>query len=301
MSEVLVLRSCSSSMTSRDGFIWPSSGPVEAPDWDGGRPVCGGKLHGFLWGEGDGRLANWNPDARWLVVAVPADEIINLGGKVGFRRGEVVFCGDRLAATDYLIAHGASGKAVIGATVSSGYRGTSTSGDYGISTSGDRGISTSGDYGTSTSGYSGTSTSGDNGTSTSGKHGTSTSGYRGTSTSGYHGTSTSLSYGTSTSGDSGTSNSSNNGTSNSGDDGTSTSGDFGTSTSGDRGTSTSGICGTSISGIGGEIRIRWHDGTRYRTAVGYVGEGGIEPHTAYVVRGNGVLTKQEPFVQSRWL
>ena len=234
--KALILRSCSSSLTSHGGFQWPSSGPVEAPDWDGGRPVCGGKLHGFPWGEGDGRLADWNPDDRWLVVAVPADEIIDLVGKVGFRRGEVVFCGDRKEATDYLIAHGASGKAVIGATVSSG------------------------DYGTSNSGYHGTSTSGDHGTSTSGGYGTSTSGFCGTSTSGKHGTSTS--------------------------------GDIGTSTSGDYGTSTSGICGTSISGIGGEIRIRWHDGTRYRTAVGYVGEGGIEPHTAYVVTGKGVLTKQ---------
>ena len=240
--KALVLRSCSSSLTSRNGFQWPSSGPVEAPDWDGGQKVCGGKLHGFLWGEGDGRMANWSSNARWLVVAVPASEIIDLGGKVGYRRGEVVFCGDRLAATDYLIAHGASGKAVIGATVSSGDRGTSTSGDHGISTSGYRGTSTSGDRGISTSGDYGTSTSGDYGTSTSGLHGTSTSGLHGTST------------------------------------------------SGNRGISTSGDYGTAISGSGGEIRIQWYDGTRYRTAVGYVGEGGIEPHTAYVVTG-GQLAK----------
>jgi len=41
---------------------------------------------------------------------------------------------------------------------------------------------------------------------------------------------------------------------------------------------------------GGEIRIRWWDGVRYRLAVGYVGEGGIEPDTKYRVEA-GMLVK----------
>ena len=50
--------------------------------------------------------------------------------------------------------------------------------------------------------------------------------------------------------------------------------------------------GTATAGYRGEIRIRYHDGTRYRLAVGYVGEDGIEADTPYVVSG-GKLVKRE--------
>ena len=43
---------------------------------------CGNGLHGLLWGEGDGTLLNWAPDARWLVVEVDASTIVALSGKV---------------------------------------------------------------------------------------------------------------------------------------------------------------------------------------------------------------------------
>ena len=175
---VLVLRTCAADMTSHGGFRWPEKGKVEAPDWDP-VPECGNGLHGFLWGEGDGSLASFDASARWLVVSVEADAVVELEGKVKFPRGTVLHCGDRLTATTYLAEHGGRGRAIVGGT------------------------STSGDGGTSTSGYGGTSTSGDGGTSTSGER--------------------------------------------------------------------------------GEIRIRWWDGhaNRYRTEVGYVGEGGIEPNVPY--------------------
>jgi hypothetical protein len=134
-------------------------------------------------------------------------------------------------------------------------------------------------------------TSGDYGTSTSGDYGTSTSGNHGTSTSGYHGTSTSGNYGTSTSGNEGTSTSGDYGWSTSGDYGTSTSGYYGTSTSGDYGRSTSGYRGTSTSGDYGTLAIRWWDGSRYRLAVGYVGEDGIEPNVAYKLDDAGRFVK----------
>ena len=105
----------------------------------------------------------------------------------------------------------------------------------------------------------------------SGNWGSSTSGYKGSSTSGYKGTSTS--------GDWGTSNSGSGGTSNSGNHGTSTSGNWGTSTSGRGGTSTAGDRGTLI--------ITWYDGSRYRRAVGYVGEDGLKPDTPYRVNERG--------------
>jgi hypothetical protein len=144
---VLILRTCKRNsdgqLTAHGGFVWPESGPVEAPDWSP-EPECGGGLHGLLWGEGDGGLLRWSDDAAWLVVAVEAGSTVDLGGKVKFPRGEVVFCGDRKAATDFVLAHGAAGKAVVGAAV--------TAGDYGTATAGGRGTATAGDYGTATAG-----------------------------------------------------------------------------------------------------------------------------------------------------
>ena len=139
MSTTLVLRTCKADMTSNMGwFAWPTSGPVECSDWLP-TPECGNGLHGFLWGEGNGSLADWSKDAKWLVVEVEADQVVDLGGKAKFPRGAVVFCGDRKAATDYIIAHGAAGRAVIGATVAACDYGTATAGDYGTATAGNCG------------------------------------------------------------------------------------------------------------------------------------------------------------------
>jgi hypothetical protein len=65
--------------------------------------------------------------------------------------------------------------------------------------------------------------------------------------------------------------------------GTGTAGDSGTATAGDSGTATAGDSGTATAGKLGEIRIRYWDAKaeRYRTKVGYIGEGGLEPDAAY--------------------
>ncbi len=255
----LVLRACNADMGSRNGFVWPTSGLVECPDW---KPTkeCGNGLHGWLHGHGGGGVSDyWSDDSKWLVVKVKNKHIIDLRDKVKFKKGNVVFCGDRKSATDYLIANDAiaSTNPVIGAFITTGAYGTSTSG-YG---------------GTATSGFKGTSTSGHNGTSTGGHYGTSTSGTYGTSISGVRGKSTSGDYGTSTSGDYGTSTS--------GVHATSTSGDHGTSTSGYNGTSTSGRYGTSTSGHNGTIIIKYYKNGRYYSKVGHIGEDGLEPNVAY--------------------
>ena len=151
---VLVLKSVNADLTSYNGFKWKENGIVKCKDFKD-TEKCGNGLHGFLWGEGNGSLANWNKDAKWLVLKVDKDSIIDLDGKVKFPSCNVVFCGNRKDATDYIILNGAKGS-VIASFVISGYYGTSISGYYGTSISGD--------YGTSTSGYSGTSTSGDCGT-----------------------------------------------------------------------------------------------------------------------------------------
>jgi hypothetical protein len=92
--KVLVLRTCNADMTARDGFKWPMSGPVEAPDWNG-KPECGGGLHGLLWGDGDWSLLNLSPDAKWLVVEVDEADMVKIDDtKVKFSRGVVVSVGN---------------------------------------------------------------------------------------------------------------------------------------------------------------------------------------------------------------
>ncbi len=99
MSISYVLRTCNADFTSRwdCDFRWPASGEVVCPDFEA-TEECGSGLHGFLDGCGDGNSAKWESDAQWLLVAVPSDTIIDLGGEVKFPSGEVIFSSqDRLA------------------------------------------------------------------------------------------------------------------------------------------------------------------------------------------------------------
>lgn len=137
MEKRLILRTVDKDRKSYGGFVWPESGYVEATDW---QPTesCGNGLHGFLWGEGDGSLADWSESAKWIVAEI-IGEHIDLGGKVKFRAATVLFCGERIAATDFLAKSGAAGKAIIGGTATAGDRGTATAGDVGTATAGDGG------------------------------------------------------------------------------------------------------------------------------------------------------------------
>jgi len=189
MTNVLVLRSCNELRQGYGGFQWPESGPVSAPDWNP-EPVCGGGLHGFLWGEGDSSLADFSDTSQWLVVSVPESSIVHLSGKVKFPSGVVVFCGDPITAGKYVVENGGMGKRVICGTATAGDRGTATAGDRGTATAGYRGTATAGYRGTATAGDSGTATAGDSGTATAGAGGTATAGYSGTATAGAGGTAT---------------------------------------------------------------------------------------------------------------
>ena len=157
---VLVLRTCAADMSSRNGFIWPESGPVECPDWSP-EPVCGHGLHGALWGEGNAQLLSWDKDARWLVVRVLAPDIVDLDGKVKFPRGWVEHCGTRESATQYLSDHGGRGRAIIGLTATGGHDSTLTGGDDSTLTGGDGSTLTGGNRSTLTGGYRSTLTGGD--------------------------------------------------------------------------------------------------------------------------------------------
>jgi len=269
-------------MTSRDGFVWPESGPVEAPDWE---PTykCGHGLHGLLEGVGDSNCINWNADAKWLVVEVDESDLLygkdELKDKCKFRRGNVVFCGDRFSATSYLSSHGCTGP-IVGGTATAGGYGMAIAGDYGMATVGYRGTAAAGRNGQATAGRNGQATAGRNGQATAGDNGTATAGDNGTATAGYRGTATAGDYGTATAGYRGMATAGDNGTATAGDNGTATAGDYGTATAGDRGTATA--------GEGGVIVIAWYDGYRWRLAVGYVGEG-IEANVAYRCDNEGNL------------
>lgn len=144
MATTYVLRTCNSDMTAYGGFVWPLSGPVECPDWDA-TPECGNGLHGLLMGAGDAGLLSWRPDAKWLVVAIDAASVVDLGGKVKAPRGEVVFCGDREGALRHLEGCGAEYAALPGAALTGGY-GAALTGGYGVAlTGGDFATLTGGD------------------------------------------------------------------------------------------------------------------------------------------------------------
>ena len=189
MSTVLIMRSCGPDLRSYKEFQWPEAGPVAAPDWEA-TENCGNGLHGFLWGEGDYNLANKAPDAKWLVVETDGANVIDLGGKVKFPSGTVVFCGEAKSAAAYIQANGGAGKKVIHGTATAGYAGTATAGYAGTATAGDAGTATAGDAGTATAGAYGTATAGARGTATAGARGTATAGYAGTATAGEAGTAT---------------------------------------------------------------------------------------------------------------
>jgi hypothetical protein len=304
----LVLRTCAADMTSYSGFQWPAAGSVEAPDWNPS-PVCGGGLHGLLWGEGDGALLNWRPDAVWLVVEVEVADIVALGTKVKFPRGTVVYAGGRAGAIDYLTARAPRGVAIVGAavttgdhgTATAGYRGTATAGGYGTATAGYRGTATVGDCGTAIVGDGGTATAGYHGHATAEVGGHATAGEGGTAAAGEGGTATAGVYGTATAGDYGTATAGDYGTATAGTGGTATAGYRGTAMVGPGGTATAGICGTAAAGEGGTaaageggiLSLRWWDGTRYRVTTLYVGEDGIQAGQPYRVDARGRAVRVE--------
>ena len=246
---MLLLRTIATNGLSSHGFVWPLEvGAVTRcpdPDPDPKRD-CGGGLHGLPWGEGDGSLLDWSTDYKWLVFEANDAEVVLSPGK-GRAYGQVTirFVGDRKAATDFLLANGAAGKAVVGVFCTAGDRGTATAGYEGTATAGYRG--------TATAGYRGTATAGDGGIATVGDRGTATAGYRGTATVG--------------------------------DRGIATVGDRGIATAGYEGTATAGYEGTATAGEGGIIQIRHWVGKRFRIVTGYVGEAAIKANVKYRLVG----------------
>lgn len=89
--EVLFVKCVEADLSSHNGFKWPVSGEVEAPDWDAA-PQCGNGLHGWPWGIGVGIGKEPSPHA--LVFAAPPDSVVEIEpGKCKVPRARVVYVG----------------------------------------------------------------------------------------------------------------------------------------------------------------------------------------------------------------
>ncbi len=183
IGKVLILRTCNSDLASHGGFQWPKSGHVKCPDWSP-KAECGNGLHGLLWGQGDGCLLNWDGDARWLVVEVSGKSVVDLGGKVKFPSGKVVYCGDRHGATSLVYDHSPAGTVVVGLIKDCGYGSTLTGGNRSTLTGGNGSVLTGGNGSVLTGGDWSTLTGGNGSTLTGGYRSVMTGGYRSVMTGG---------------------------------------------------------------------------------------------------------------------
>ena len=200
MNKSIVLRVCRSDMTSYNGFIWPETGYVEAPDWDA-KEECRNGLFGWFEAQGYANSSSYlnEPDAKYLVLEVETDSIIHihLQGKCKFPRAKVCFVGNREEALAYIEEHCphlqhspllfASRKANDCEIATAGDYGTAVAGKGGTAVSGFHGTSIAGKGGIAKSGFHGTSIAGDYGIAMVDEYGTAISGFRGTSIAGAYG------------------------------------------------------------------------------------------------------------------
>ena len=250
MTKVLVLRNCKSDMTSHNGFKWPETGHVEAPDWDP-KPECGNGLHGLLWGEGVGSLLYKGEGTKWLVLEVDEEGIINLDGKVKFKECDIKFCGSQFDATKYLYDNGGYGRAIVGITLTCGDNSTVIGGDYSKVTGGHHSRVIGGHYSTVVGGEISTVTGGHGSTITGADYSTITGGNYSTVT-GLYGS-------------------------------TVVGGYYSKVTGGDCSTVVGGNYSKVTGGNGSIISISYYDCSRARIKLGYVGEDGIEAGVEYTL------------------
>ena len=253
INRVLIMRTCDKNLRSRGGFQWPASGRVESPDWKSTK-TCGSGLHGFLRGEGQGNLADWRKDAKWIAAWVDADRVIELDGKVKFPWAEVAKVGTLAQVIEFMRENGCDGP-VIGATVRAGVKKMAVAGDYGTAIAGD--------FGSALASDDGKAFAGEYGYAHSGKRGKSFVKYGGSARAGYCGTAVA------------------------GDYGTARAGQCGTARAGDYGAAEVGDSGAASAGHGGVLKISYDDRKRLRVAVLYVGENGIKPNVLYRVGNDG--------------
>jgi hypothetical protein len=327
----LILRTCDKDRRGHGGFQWPGVGEVaEAPDYSRAK-VCGQGLHGLLWGEGNAALLNWREDAIWLIAEVATSEIIDLDGKVKFRRALVLHEGDSVSATEYLKARLPRAVALPGSTNTGGDSSKNTGGDSSKNTGGNSSKNTGGDSSKNTGGDSSTNTGGNSSKNTGGNSSKNTGGDSSKNTGGDYSTNTGGDSSTNTGGYSSKNTGGNSSKNTGGDSSKNTGGDYSTNTGGysskntggnsskntggDYSTNTGGYSskntgGNSSKNTGGNksvcsggdkaiLVISWWDDVakRERLSVGYVGENGIKEKTEYRLDDNGAFVEVNPSAQ----
>jgi hypothetical protein len=118
------------------GFQWPKSGPVAPESWSP-EPTCdSGGLFGWPWGLGrDGKQPNYS--GVWIVFEADPSDVIDLGGKVKARCGDVIYYGDwwtaaymvepgRIAWIEHAARGAASATGESGAASATGERGAAS-------------------------------------------------------------------------------------------------------------------------------------------------------------------------------
>jgi len=184
---MLGLRTCDENMKSHNGFTWPKSGWVKADDWDPS-PYKAGGLHFLPWGEGNGNLLDWEENAKWIVIEVDENLVVNIDNqKAKAEEVKVVYCGNQEDATQY-IKNVSPSRAVAGARMVVGDRSTATTGYRGIAVAGDKGIATAGHSGVAVAGYDGAAFAGNRGIASAGEKGIATVGHSGIAIAGDRGT-----------------------------------------------------------------------------------------------------------------
>jgi hypothetical protein len=258
MTVTYMLRTCRKDMRAYNGFVWPESGPVSAPDWNP-EPVCGGGLHGLLMGIGNISHLSWDSNAKWFVVEVDSGSVVDLDGKVKVPSGNVVYCGDRDGAVSFLVQNGGDVTKIPfthqrcgdRSTLTGGYDSTLTGGNGSTLTGGNYSTLTGGNYSTLTGGNGSTLTGGNGSTLTGGDCSTLTGGNYSTLTGGKRSTLTG------------------------GNDSTLTGGDCSTLTGGDWSALTGGNDSTLIAKYWDKKQ------SRYRFVIGEVRDGGLRAGIAY--------------------
>ena len=257
---VKLLKEIPPTLIAYGGFQWPRSGHVECPDW---KPTaeCGHGLHALRWvpdeSPNHGAVYAGNLDNLWMVIEVDdsPDNLIQLDGKVKFHKGNVIYVGSFIEATNLVRTSptlcGFYGTATAGrcSNATAGYRGTAIAGNCGTAIAGNCGTAIAGHYGTANAGDTGKATAGDYGTATAGDYGTATVGHYGNATAG--------------------------------DKGTATAGLEGTATVGSEGIAIAGNGGTVAGGDKAVIVVRDEHGIAYFAQVGVAG---IKPNIPYTIK-----------------
>jgi hypothetical protein len=248
-----------------------------------------------LTGQHPGHL-HWQSGACWVVLEIDDRDFVEQDGFVEFRQGLVLFNGPVQQACDFLKSRGLPVPSSLSVQVAGDWT-TVTTGDDGLAIAGWDSIARAGDHGLAfvkageaMVGYGGVAVSafgevaaGDSGyalaihgpKATAGELGLAVTDESGASTVGVGGVAITDKGGTAMAGDSGLAVGRGNSTAIAGGNGIAFAWDD------------SGFGGTAQAGGGGVLLIRWHDGSRYRIAVGHVGEDGIKPDTPYQLNEQG--------------